>query len=320
MKIKVPALPARPSPSRKSGGFTLVEILVVLVLLSLIVFALMAVFGATQRALRSSLTYTDTLESGRAVMDEVTSDLQSMTPSDANSNLFFLNYSNPPVNFYAGVKFFSALPSPPSPLFQPLLASSTGAQRTNIIEDIFILSRGNINGVPSWIGTGYSVTTNLPDGTLYPLYRFYMTTNLASGPLGQASLFGWFSQFQYTNSALWSHLMDGVVHLTAQVYDTNGYWMTNGVNLNVLPNYKVPRFVNFAAAGQGILESDVAFYSNAVPASVQIELGTIEDTTLSHAEGLVGLNQSNYLANSANTVHVFRQRVWIRNLDPTAYQ
>jgi hypothetical protein len=218
------------------------------------------------------------------------------------------------VNFFASQEIFG-LPYPPTPLLQPLMSSPAGNWRTNILENIFALSRGNINGVPSWIGAGYSVNTNLADGTLYPLYRFYMTTNASAGAAGEAGLFDQFINFQYTNSAEWSHLMDGVVNLTAQTCDTNGIWMTNGY---ANPNAFHVRWARFNPTLYGI--SDCVFYSNAVPASVQIELGTLEDRTLQHAEGLSGAIQSNYLSNAIGQVHVFRQRVWIRNLDLTAYQ
>ena len=304
--------------NRKPHGFTLVEILVVLVLLSLIVFALMAVFGATQRAFRASLTQSDTLQGGRAVMDMITSDIQSMTPADWETNINFLN-NNAPVNFFISAQNF-ATPYPPTPLFQSIITSPSGARVTNVLENIFMLSKANINGVPSWVGTGYSVNTNLADGTLYPLYRFYMTTNASSGPAGAAQLFNGYASFNYTNSINWSHLMDGVVRLTALAYDTNGVWMTNGYTnpQNFGANFHV-RFVRFSTDQNGIT-TDAVFYSNAVPASVQVELGTLEDRALQHAESLVGASQTNYLAGAAGQVHVFRQRVWIRNLDPTAYQ
>ncbi|MGH7939711.1 MAG: hypothetical protein ACREFR_01395 [Limisphaerales bacterium] len=311
---------------RRNGAFTLVEILVVLVLLAMIVFALMAVFSGIQRAFRASLTQTDTLEGGRAVMNLIANDLATMTPANWQTNLSPGN-NNPTFNYYAPVNFFADLqsfgpPFPPSPFTQPLLSSPTGQMRTNILENIFILGKENINGVPSWVGTGYSVTNNLPDGTLYPLYRFYMTTNAAAGPAGEAMLFYQFTQFQYTNSTEWSHLMDGVVDLTARVYDTNGIWMTNGYND---PQNLHVRFVQFTPDyyGPGLAfygATECAFYSNALPASVQIEMGTMEDRTLVHAEALSGANQSNYLSNAAGQVHLFRQRVWIPNLDPTAYQ
>ena len=298
-------------------GFTLIEILVVLVLLSLIVFALMAVFSNTQRAFRASVTQTDSLESGRAVMDLITGDLETMAPSYGVSNTFINNgqlNTLEPVNFATFVKTFPAYPG--SPLLQSLVGSPSGALRTNVLEDVFILGKGNINGVPSWIATGYSVTTNLADGTLYPLYRFYMTTNASSGPWGQWGLYNQFISFQYTNANLWSHLMDGVVDLTVRSYDTNGVWMINGyANPSFVP---VPHNVYFDQSIYGEMGS--IFFGNAVPASVQVVMGTMEDHTLQHAEGLAGANQSNYLSNASGQVHLFTRRVWIRNLDPTAYQ
>lgn len=305
----------RHSPLRRCG-FTLVEILVVLALLSLIVFALMTVFSATQRAFRASLTQTDTLESGRAVMDLIAGDLETMTPTYGYSNAVLNSDGslspNCPVNFSCVV---NDLTFPPSPLYQTLIGSVSGAQRTNLVENIFIIGKNNINGVPSWVATGYSVTNTLPDGTLYPLYRFYMTTNITAGPYALIAMHNAFSLFQYTNSAIWSHLMDGVVDLTARVYDTNGVWLTNGY---INPSYVNVQNISVYNSGYG--EDNCLFYSNAVPASVQIQLGTLEDRTMEHAEALSGVAQSNYLSGAAAEVHLFNRRVWIRNLDISAYQ
>ena len=60
--------------------------------------------------------------------------------------------------------------------------------------------------------------------------------------------------------------------------------------------------------------------SNAVPASVEVELGVLEDSTLQRAESLSGAAQLNYLSNHIGQVHLFRQRVMIRNVDPAVYQ
>jgi Tfp pilus assembly protein PilV len=298
------------------AAFTLVEILVVLVLLSMIVLALMAVFSGIQRAFRASLTQTDTLESGRAVMDLIASDLETMTPS-YGTNWIGYNANNQ-LEVFGPVNFAVALTtnaSPPAPLIQPLLSSPTSQSRTNILESIFILSKANINGVRSWVGTGYLVTSNLPDGTLYPLYRFYLTTNDASGPAGIWGLYNQFSLGNFTNNSEWSHLMDGVVNLTARAYDTNGVWMTNGYTSPLSFHVR-----NVDVWASPWIEPQFLFCSNAVPASVQIELGTFEDHTMRHAESLAGANQNNYLQNAAGQVHIFRQRVWIRNMDPTAYE
>ena len=79
-----------------------------------------------------------------------------------------------------------------------------------------------------------------------------------------------------------SHLMDGVVDLTVRAYDTNGYWMTNGYA--VTDTQTSPRNVWFSAPALG----EVGFYmfSNTLPASVEIELGVLEDRTLQRAESI----------------------------------
>ncbi len=311
-----------PRLSTACGAFTLVEMLVTMVLLSLIVLALMAVFNSTQNAFRTSLTQTDMLESGRNVMGLIASDLETMTPSDSPLNITnFFNSSDPynnnnNVNFFAEVVTFS---SPPSPLYQSLVGvSNPNILRTNVLETFFSLCHQNINGTPSWVGTGYVVGTNSPDGALYPLYRFYMVTNATANP---ASLYNAYahdvSLASFTNSPPWSHLMDGVVDLTVRAYDPNGFWMTSTTNF-----YTGQLTTNQNTVFMPPVYGEVGFfmYSNTVPASVAVEMGVLEDTTLQRAEGLDGAAQLNYLSNHVGQVHLFRQRVWIRNVDPTAYQ
>jgi len=297
-------------PSTFARAFTLVEILVTMVLLSLIVLALMTVFNSTQKAFRASLTQTDLLESGRLAMGLMVSDLEGMTPSDSAS-----------VNFYSAVTNYA---SPVSPLYQSLVGvNNPNTQRTNVLESFFSLSRQNINGHPNWVGTGYVVSTNVPDGTLYPslypLYRFYTNVSVmaTNSPL---TLYNAFLQTPLTNSPPWSHLMDGVVALTVHAYDANGRWITN--SLTVTTNANFTNWVTvyppypFAVPEPRILYMS----SNVVPASVEVELGVLEDAVLKRAEGFSGAAQSDYLSNHVGQVHLFRQRVLIRNVDPTAYQ
>jgi hypothetical protein len=67
--------------------------------------------------------------------------------------------------------------------------------------------------------------------------------------------------------------------------------------------------------------------SNTLPASVEIQLGVLEDRTLQRATSLSTNSpgsgflspQLNYMAQQAGKVHLFRQRVTIPNCDPTAY-
>ncbi|HXR48221.1 MAG TPA: prepilin-type N-terminal cleavage/methylation domain-containing protein [Candidatus Limnocylindrales bacterium] len=314
------------------AGFTLVEMLVTLALLSLIVLALMTVFNSTQKAFRASLTQTDILESGRLAMGLITSDLEAMTPSSSpvntNSLWKYGNYAdnlntNNNFNFYTVLANY--LTAPP-PLMQSLTASSQ--LRTNLLESFFSLSRQNIGGSPTWVGTGYTVVANRPPpdtNDIYALYRFYATTNVQAAL--PASLYNAFMSTltQPTNSAYWSHLVDGVVDLTVRPYDPNGLEMTNTAEYyysggnNTFTNQNTLFFLQSVPGVFGFY-----MYSNTVPASVQVELGVLEDSTLQRAEGLPNVApayaQTAYLSNHVGQVHLFRQRVVIRNVDQTAYQ
>ena len=118
-----------PIVNRKSkieNGFSLIEVLVVVSLLSLIVLALMAVFSSTQRAFRSAVTQTDVLEGSRETMDLITTDLRGLTPSDG--------VSNGAVNFFvvANYNYRTA--------YQPLVQSLPGgtATRANLLNYFFV--------------------------------------------------------------------------------------------------------------------------------------------------------------------------------------
>jgi hypothetical protein len=63
-------------------------------------------------------------------------------------------------------------------------------------------------------------------------------------------------------------------------------------------------------------------FSNTLPASVEIQLGVLEDRVLQRAATWPNgsQQQNSYLQQQAGKVHLFRQRVTISNVDPSAYQ
>jgi hypothetical protein len=62
------------------------------------------------------------------------------------------------------------------------------------------------------------------------------------------------------------------------------------------------------------------FMSNAVPAYVDVELGLLESQILGRYRSIQDPTaQRQYLTNHAAQVHLFRQRIPVRNLDSTAY-
>lgn len=294
--------------SEIGNGFSLVEILVVMSLLSLIVLALMAVFNSTQRAFRASVTQTDVLEGGRSAVDLIASDLRGLTPSGGNSNILTGNIIDCPVNFFTVAN---------STYYYPLVQSlpGSGVVRSNLLSFFFILGRENTK----WTGTGYIVDSG-STSPLYPLYRFYAETNIANSPLTLFQAFN--NEIFYAQFTNMSHLVDGVVHLNVRAFDREGRWIqnqnrpyyTNALNtMMLLPAYG---------------ESQFYMFSNTVPASVELEVGILEDRTIARAESLpnnLPLPPPNdrrtiYLQGQSGSVHVFRQRVTIPNFDPSAYQ
>ena len=286
--------------------------MVVVVLLSFIVLALMAVFGSTQAAFRASVTQTDVLESGRAVMEMISDDLRAMTPSLGISNevIYSPGFDGPgPVNFYVGTNYYAN-----PPLIQPLVASNES--RTNALEDVFILSHDNLNGVPTWTGTGYAV--RLSPSNTYSLYRFSTNRPVAQN-LSASNLFNVdFLNFRANpNNGNYSHLLDGVVGFQVRAFDANGgLILTNRINIltNAVAHSAAPPRIFYTG-------HSVYFFSNALPASVEIEMATVEDRSLQRAESLpFPTARNNYLVQQSGKVHVFRQRVAIPNLDPSVYQ
>jgi prepilin-type N-terminal cleavage/methylation domain-containing protein len=282
-----------PRPSTVHNAFTLVEVMVVVVLLSLIVVVLMGVFNSTQTAFRASVTQTDVLEGGRAAMDLMAQDLKATAPS--------MGVNNGAVNFcVTGYGY--------PPLYQSLVAS--GNMRANVQENFFILSLGNQNGVPTWFGTGYAVY--LSPTNLYSLYRFSANSPVAT-PGMPGNLF-YVSFRNFTNApAGYSHLVDGVVGLRLTAFDVNGAPVTNSLPASLM---RTNSLLNVPG------QPGYVFFSNAVPASVEIEMATLEDRTLQRASTWPNnsIGQSNYLAQQSGKVHVFRQHVSIPNVDPSAYQ
>jgi prepilin-type N-terminal cleavage/methylation domain-containing protein len=310
-------------------GFSLVELLITMTLLSLIVLALMAVFSSTQRAFRASVTQTDVLEGSRAAMDLISTDLRNLVPCDGH-----YNWTDGGVNFFSldnnyPVYIYNVLNNVPLPSlgYWPLPQSLPGSsvQRTNLLNYFFILGRENMK----WTGVGYvvDVTNNSP---MYPLYRFYAETDVRNNPYLLFSNF--VTEVYYSKWTNMSHVLDGVVHLTARAYDKNGAWLTNGyASYYGAASWKtnLPPNVFFYEPPSPLYPGEVGcyFFSNAVPAAVEFELGVMEDRTMQRASSLPNDlplappqdRRTLYLQGQSGHVHLFRQRVAIPNVDPSAY-
>jgi type II secretory pathway component PulJ len=321
-------------------GFSLIEILITVGLLSFIILGLLLMFNQVQRAFRSSMTQTDVMESGRAVMDMLARDVEEMTP-------WQLPYTNPLNSSHYSLNFMVGMTTNlGTPLLQDLTGTTgpTGPWRTNVIQQFYFTSKSN----QSYTSTGYRVVSDYISPTaeagLGTLYRYTVSTNRYwAGYLPT----NYFVGSQFTTNM--HRIADGIVHLRLMPYDTNGAPMF----ANTTNSLAFWTYTNVVVGGSGATQPQVTtvpvrnafatndwvtygppiipnqqfmeywFYSNAVPAYVELEMGILEPRTLEHyraiAEADVGAARS-YLAKHAANVHLFRQRIPIRSVDYMAYQ
>jgi len=258
--------------------------MVVTVLLAVIIIGLVAMFAQTQKAWRTSMTQVDVLESGRAVTELLTRDLEQITPS------YLID----------GVNFYAQIPNVP-PLVQPITGNPNVAGRINVMEEMFFVAREN----QTWKGFGYRVSD--PGNGMGSLYRFATNFGFGRDP---AALFR-----SYNNTPLsgMSRIVDGVVHFKVRTFDFTNGWQT--------ADYR-PFNTRVEMSSQVPTEVGLYFYSNnIVPAFVELELGVLEERSRERALAIpAGIARSNYLAQQSSKVHLFRIRVPVRNVDPAAYQ
>jgi hypothetical protein len=296
-----------------SLAFSLIEIMVTIALLSIIVLGLLSMFNQTQRAFRSSMTQTDVLESGRIVMEMLGREIEQMTPSHKpfTTNFFAEIQSSFSEPLYLGMPG-TTLPSD----------ATKQDRRTNWVQRVFFLIQTN----QDWVGIGYQVIPDYANGGVGTLYRYSATANKYN-----MQLIG--SNFLYALTPAMSRMADGVIHFKVQAYATNGYPITPlGFRLTTNPA-DIPANVRNTARYWDSTNPDqmnMYFMSNAVPAYVEVELAVMEPRVYEkyRAIGAGGVPpvgaikdaQRNYLSNHIGQVHVFRQRIPVRNVDFAAYK
>jgi hypothetical protein len=224
-----------------------------------------------------------------------------------------------------------------------------------LLEDCFILLRQN----QSWVGIGYCVRTNDSTGRLWlpecipgsalgvgSLYRYSASTNVVATngiDSDPSQLYVGFRNACVPGSVasmnISNRICDGVIHFYLATFATNGFPIycgaSSGTNaacfyINALtpyyPYYSVVRQVqavpNFSCPGN---LGAIYFWSNAVPAAVELQLGMLEQHSLDRYNSISDptarlnyLQSTNYYITSH--IHLFRQRIPIRNVNPLTYQ
>ena len=271
-------------------------------LLSFIVLGLVAMFDQTQRAFKSSLTQVDVLEGGRAVTEMLGRELAEIAPSylPFTTNVMGLVDTN----------HFQELPG-------------TSVQRTNEFQKFFFLTQLN----KDWTGIGYQVVPDAPGAGVGSLYRH--VANARGYNVGLLS-----SNFLYVsrNGPLTNRVVDGVVHFKITPFAKNGFPIVSDfgyTNAFYTTNRFFPRRLaavpNADARANTYFPDRINFnfFSNAVPAYLELELGILEKQALERFRTLPTNNAAlleQFLSTRSAQVHLFRQRIPIRNVDLSVYQ
>ncbi len=276
--------------------------MIAVTLMSVIVLGLTAMFTQVQRAFRLGLNQTDVLESGRVATDMIARELEQITPP--------YKFTNATPAFYSGLVDKANL--------SQLVLPGTSSLRTNVMSDLFFLTREN----QTWTGIGYFVRTDaaVPGsfGPVGTLYRFETNASPARFNQNQFGIWDGYEHARNDGVALnVSKLLEGVVHFQVRAFDTNGIWITPG-NTNV--SFQVRADSSFWSPLLPA-QANYFFATNQAPAYVELEIGILEQQIYERYKAIPLYDaQTNFLAKHAGNVHIFRQRIPIRNVDVTAYQ
>jgi len=307
------------SPSHSSQlqrGFTVLELLLSVAIMTVIVIALYTVFDVTQKALRSTISQVDTLEGSRAASDLLVRDFQAATPVQVANTTWtsFSAYLNPaavPVNLEG-------------------LKPGGGTLLQTALQDIFFVTRQN----DTWTGIGYwvgPVNTNQVGQpiTVGRLYRWSYETNATA--FAYTNLYARFNSFLRVRDS--QMVLDGVVHLRVQAYDVAGF------RLVVNPTQEDPveaedqllyryRDVHNDRRAWFLDPLDLGRNSRtayrfrqltvpAFPSTLELELGVLEPQVVTRAASIPNIDASRaFLARQAGSIHFFRHRIPLRNAPP----
>jgi hypothetical protein len=189
--------------------------------------------------------------------------------------------------------------------------------RTNTLQEVFFFTRQN----QTWTAIGYKV---FPGDGVGTLYRFSGNNiSATNGPLLSLQFSNFYNGFNSgVASSNYTRIMDGVVNFRIRAYDINGNQYTNQ------PTTFFPGITSIAVGTYPAPMTDdhrYIFLSNSLPAYVEVELGVLEDRTLARYNAILGPATTSpaatsYLMNHPGQVHIFRQRIPIRNVSSAAYQ
>lgn len=280
----------RPRPR----GFSLLELLVAMGILSIVVLALYSMFYQTQKALHNNVGQTDVMENGRSAMQIISGDIERAGAAGVPGVTNFLIRKQ----YLYGAGY-------------PLPEILDVIHRDAPLNELFYL---NDLGGHQWSGLGWFVANatnvNAPVNfaLLGALYRLEAPDRIVTrGPLITNDFKALYYKLETaayrTNYS--TLLMDGIVFFRALPYGPSGWPLDETSPTNI-----VPADVSIAVRNNTLATS---FANQALPASVEIELGALPPKLLAQYRTLGNASlQASFLSKHSAELLVFRQRIAIR--------
>ncbi len=273
--MKVPS--HRSARGRSPVAFSLLEILVAVGILSLIIVGLLAMFYQTQRAFRSGSMQVDVLESGRAINQLLSRELQELSAAKLPGAINFAAVSYPPVVL-------------------PLTSGGTGESREYRMQELTFLTQEN----DDWFGTIYRIPdAGLGVGTLY---RYVTNFPAVSSDL----LFRTWQNVPPPPFAGFHRVAEGIVHFKVLAYDSNGLLFSPSLG-------NVPIGLVMTNLFNG--DYDYFFRGDALPSYLDVELGVLDPRAVAQFRARTNnpVLARGYLTDHVGSIHLFKQRIPIRN-------
>lgn len=313
-------------------GFSLIEMLVAVGLLSVVILALYAMFDQTQRALRGSVGQVDVFEGSRSALELMSKDLEHARPAGVFDGPHFVTRLSVAPNL---IEDQDMLFQERQPVLQEFFAIRNVTDQQWSVFGYFIANendpslrttppigtlyryedRGDLQRIP-----GENVVTNTP-------VRFLVrgrsaAASLLNHVLGRPFAGQTLAEWPYrTNSA---RVLDGVLNFKITPYDAVGrpydvFYPTN--QLPVRPAsvpVSVPAVPPLApiqlSHAQGGLLTETTFTGTAMPSYVEIEVDALEPRLLDQYRALPDnpTIRNRFLTNNLARIQSFRQRVPLR--------
>lgn len=318
--------------SKRSRGFSLLEMLIGIGILSVVVLALYSLFDQTQKALRANVNQVDVSEGGRAVMELLVRDVSRASASGINTNFIYARRSD---------DIQEVIQPGTNLVVMRTTAGLSGGQwrtvfgdewrRDTALHELFYL----VEQQPGrWVGAGLFVAGEDPMSTVDgvgSLWR-YEDTNPQPVQGARAGEQVAILNNRFLNNTAYrtnhvSRLIDGVVFFRVTAFGPQGQPLDDKllreVQSGILPRSMIPaadvvmgpttgiRAANDLPAIPAFPFNGTFFRNRALPSAIEIELGILPPTLVDQLRtlGEVPAVRNRFLTNNAANVLVFRQRI-----------